>query len=136
MMFVQLLSLWYASSCRFVVEVKPTLKLWLPVTYDIDARALRVMREKWTVLPRKRNPMLRDIVSPMASNAPGMSVRASKWAPAPEAPYELFSANRSLTFGICAKPASNRMRLVCGRAQLSWYAWNWFVASLPASGAM
>ena len=85
-----------------MLELKPTLKLWLPVTYDIDARALWVMREKWTVLPRKMKPMLRAIVSPMASNRPGRSVRASKCAPAPDAPYELFSANRSLTFGICA----------------------------------
>ena len=60
--------------------VVPTFRLWVPVTYDIDARPLVLAVEKWTSVPLKKNPMLRDIVRLLASNTLGRSVLASRYA--------------------------------------------------------
>ena len=77
----------------------PNFRLWLPVTYDIDARAVWLITEKCTVLPSKSPPMLRDIVRVLSSNRPGRSVRASKCRPLPGEPNWSLSGNRVLWAG-------------------------------------
>ena len=121
-MFVQLFLLKYANCSNFWLTCVPIFRLWLPVTYDIEARTLVLVVDMWNSVPWKMNPMLRDIVDVVASNTPGRSGRAlmsSRPVPRIRCTSVERSGQRLLT-GCMPMPTSNRMRLVCGLTHVSW----------------